>query len=74
MAQQVGELWDRMFSWANLMKALERVERNKGAAGVDGMSVGELVAEPLLVQNMGNRAERNDCRPCLRLRIQQPLL
>ncbi len=42
MAQQVGELWERMFSRANLMKALERVERNKGAAGVDGMQVGEL--------------------------------
>jgi group II intron reverse transcriptase/maturase len=31
-----------MFSQANLLKALERVERNKGAAGVDGMQVEEL--------------------------------
>ncbi len=42
MAQQAGELWERMFSQANLLKALERVERNKGAAGVDGMQVEEL--------------------------------
>lgn len=42
MAQQAGELWDRMFSRANLEKAMERVERNKGAAGVDGMQVGEM--------------------------------
>jgi group II intron reverse transcriptase/maturase len=31
-----------MFSRENLLKALERVERNKGAAGVDGMQVEEL--------------------------------
>jgi RNA-directed DNA polymerase len=42
MAQQAGELWERMFSQANLLKALERVERNKGAAGVDGIQVEEL--------------------------------
>lgn len=42
MAQQVGELWERMFSRANVQKALEGVERNKGAAGVDGMQAEEL--------------------------------
>lgn len=42
MAQQAGELWERMFSRENLLKALGRVQRNKGAAGVDGMQVEEL--------------------------------
>jgi group II intron reverse transcriptase/maturase len=46
MAQQVGQLWDRMFSRENLLKALNRVQRNKGAAGVDGMKV-EGLAEHL---------------------------
>lgn len=35
-------MWERIFSRANLWKALGRVQRNKGAAGVDGMTVGEL--------------------------------
>ena len=42
MVQQAGELWERMFSRENLLKALGRVQRNKGAAGVDGMQVEEL--------------------------------
>ena len=42
-------LWERIFSRENLMKALMQVERNKGAAGVDGMTVGELDAH--LVEN-----------------------
>ena len=37
-----GSLWERIFSRGNLMEALNQVERNKGAAGVDGMSVEEL--------------------------------
>jgi RNA-directed DNA polymerase len=36
------ELWESVFSPANLHRALQRVERNKGAAGVDGMPVTEL--------------------------------
>ena len=42
-AQQDG-LWERVFSQANLVGALKRVERNKGASGVDGLSVHELRA------------------------------
>ena len=37
-----GSLWERIFSRSNLLEALRQVERNKGAAGVDGMSVEEL--------------------------------
>jgi group II intron reverse transcriptase/maturase len=37
-----SELWEAVFSRANLFAALERVQRNGGAAGVDGMSVKEL--------------------------------
>jgi RNA-directed DNA polymerase len=42
MAQHEAGMWERIFSRANLWKALGRVQRNKGAAGVDGMTVGEL--------------------------------
>lgn len=45
MTQHEGEgLWERIFSRANLYRALGRVEANKGAAGVDGMAVAELRA------------------------------
>jgi RNA-directed DNA polymerase len=35
-------LWERIFSRENLFKALARVEKNKGAPGVDGMTTEEL--------------------------------
>ena len=35
-------LWEQIFSRSNLFKALERVQTNGGAAGVDGMTVEEL--------------------------------
>jgi group II intron reverse transcriptase/maturase len=35
-------LWERIFSRGNLQAALERVQKNRGAAGVDGMTVDEL--------------------------------
>ncbi len=35
-------VWERVFSRGNLFQALERVQKNKGAAGVDGMTVEEL--------------------------------
>ena len=35
-------LWERIFERRNLFAALERVERNGGAAGIDGMPVEEL--------------------------------
>ena len=34
-------LWERLLSPENLGRALRRVEANKGAAGVDGMTTGE---------------------------------
>jgi RNA-directed DNA polymerase len=37
-------LLERMLERQNLLRALRRVERNRGAAGVDGMAVGELRA------------------------------
>ena len=43
MTQHEGdELWEAVFSRTNLFAALERVQSNGGAAGVDGMSVKEL--------------------------------
>ena len=39
--EEIG-LWERIFSRSNLFMALERVQANDGAAGVDGMTVEEL--------------------------------
>jgi RNA-directed DNA polymerase len=39
---RVDGLWERVFSRDNLARALRRVERNAGAAGVDGMSTEQL--------------------------------
>lgn len=36
------EPWEEVFSRQNLYRALQRVERNGGAAGMDGMKVSEL--------------------------------
>lgn len=38
------DLWEKIFSRENLMVALKRVERNRGAAGVDGLGAEELRA------------------------------
>jgi RNA-directed DNA polymerase len=38
------ELFDKVLQRENMRRALERVEQNKGAAGVDGMTVDELRA------------------------------
>lgn len=35
-------LWDRVFERENLQRALKQVRRNKGAPGIDGMTVDEL--------------------------------
>ena len=43
------ELWEIVFSRENLLRALKRVERNRGAAGVDGKTVAEL--RPWLREN-----------------------
>lgn len=44
MAQHEEGLWEEIFSRPNLFAALERVQRNGGAAGVDGMTVEGLPA------------------------------
>ena len=35
-------MWDTIFTKANLLKALKRVEQNKGAPGSDGMTTKQL--------------------------------
>jgi RNA-directed DNA polymerase len=40
--QHEGRLWEKIFSRENLLAALKRVRENKGAPGVDGMTVEEL--------------------------------
>ncbi len=42
-------LWERMLSKENLLVALNRVEANRGAPGVDGMTTAEL--RPWLLVN-----------------------
>ncbi|UCC51760.1 MAG: hypothetical protein JSV68_22060 [Anaerolineaceae bacterium] len=42
MTQHEGGMWSEIFNRPNLFAALERVRRNGGAAGVDGMDVEEL--------------------------------
>lgn len=44
MTQHEVSLWERIFSRRNLFQALERVRSNRGAPGVDGMTVDELPA------------------------------
>jgi group II intron reverse transcriptase/maturase len=39
---QTEELWEQVFSRDNLLRALQRVEQNRGAPGPDGMTVGRL--------------------------------
>jgi RNA-directed DNA polymerase len=39
---EAGGLWERVFSRDNLAQALQRVERNKGAPGVDGITTEQL--------------------------------
>ena len=42
LANHNDHLMEKVVERSNLKKALERVERNKGAAGVDNMQVNEL--------------------------------
>ncbi len=42
MAQHEVSMWERIFSGRNLVKAMERVQSNKGGPGVDGRTVEEL--------------------------------
>lgn len=42
MQHEVEGLWEQIFSRNNLFAALERVQKNGGAPGIDGMTVAEL--------------------------------
>lgn len=42
MTQNEEGMWERIFSYANMQRALQQVKANRGAAGVDGMTIEEL--------------------------------
>ena len=46
---RVDGLWEQVLSRSNLTRALQRVERNRGAPGVDGMTTAQL--RPWLVDH-----------------------
>lgn len=63
-AQHEAQVWGRIFSRDNLFAALARVKENRGAAGIDGMTVEEL-PDHLRAHWEGIRAklERGTYRP-----------
>lgn len=70
-----AELWERVWERQNLLAALERVERNGGAAGMDGMPVEEL--RPYLKEHWLEIREALDQqtyqpRPVRRVEIPKP--
>jgi group II intron reverse transcriptase/maturase len=70
-----AELWDRVWERQNLLTALERVERNGGAPGIDGMMVEEL--RPYLKEHWLEVREALDQqtyrpRPVRRVEIPKP--
>jgi len=71
--QHEAGLWEEIFSRDNLMAALARVKENKGAPGIDGMTVEEL-AEHLRANWEGIRAklERGTYRPAAVRRVEIP--
>ena len=42
MTQHEASMWERIFSYENMQRALQQVKANRGAAGVDGMTVDQL--------------------------------
>lgn len=69
------ELWERIFSRDNMKRALQRVERNGGAPGADGMTVEEM--RPWLVAHWKDaRTELDEGRyrpaPVRRVMIPKP--
>ncbi|MED7829082.1 hypothetical protein VXC91_46535, partial [Streptomyces chiangmaiensis] len=47
--REPASLWGEAFSKENLLAALKRVEANRGAPGIDGMTTEEL--RPWIAQN-----------------------
>jgi hypothetical protein len=45
------DLWDKVFSQANIARALRRVERNGGAPGPDGMTTADPYVEAPLARD-----------------------
>lgn len=75
MTQHEARLWERIFSRANLFRALEKVQRNGGAPGVDGMPVEALPAHlkahwPIIREKLDRRAYRPS--PVKRVEIPKP--
>lgn len=69
------ELWARIWSRENLNAALQRVEQNKGAPGIDGMQVSEL--RPYLKDHWSELRQRLDAetyhpQPVRRVEIPKP--
>ena len=70
-----AELWDRIWEHQNLLTALERVERNGGAPGIDGMTVAELrpyLKEQWLEVRETLDQETYQPRPVRRVEIPKP--
>lgn len=70
-----GTLWEQAWERRNVLRALQRVERNGGAPGIDGMTVEEL--RPFLRTHWGRiRQELRDGsyrpRPVRRVEIPKP--
>jgi group II intron reverse transcriptase/maturase len=71
--QHEETLWEQIFSRDNLLAALDRVQANKGAPGVDGMTVEDL-SDHLRAHWEGIRAkrERGTYRPSPVKRVEIP--
>ena len=71
--QYEAGMWEQVFSRENLVRALERVEKNQGAPGIDGMTVEEL-REHLKAHWEGIRAklDRGSYRPAPVKRVEIP--
>ena len=67
------ELWEQVWSKGNLNQAMKRVERNGGAAGIDGMTVKEL--RPYLMKHwleIREALERGTYKPSPVKRVEIP--
>jgi RNA-directed DNA polymerase len=72
-SQHEATLWEQVFSRENLLAALARVQENKGAPGIDGMTVDEL-PDHLRAHWKGIRArlEQETYRPSPVKRVEIP--
>ena len=68
-----NDLMEEVLSMQNMLKALRRVEKNKGAPGIDNLTVENL--KPYLCQNWLSIREqllKGDCKPQPVLRVEIP--